>query len=1212
MDSLIQETNSLVISTELVHPISENGPDDAPISQRDAFDISTHTRSILISQSQDSLLDYDFVAFTDCIMDQAIRSLGTLEFLSNSIADTGLCEEVGAGRSFVVRRASVHHSSVNNFGSGAALKTLRASHFADPREKALSYRSLIQEIKILRHHKIKGHPSFLDCWNVWWGVDIEHPGLLHPTIRGEFAYLGTLSNFLQLGQFNITYQVIRQLILDVAYGLWALHRSSIAHGDLKPDNILVTLRPCGHGRTSGSSCFAIAKLSDFGFSIDTNSGPEYQYLVGYTPLFAAPEATTRLQRTEICATDIYSFGLTIWSAINKGRNILELLPSKSGNLEKDYEIFDDLKISGKLCDEIQRQIGSFDRPPKVISEICDMIQCTLQNNPNRRDLLPIILMLNVGVECPKAEVNLSELDPDIYQELPQKTIFPLGGALINGNSTFLSQVRTQLRDDLERLALRRQPSKTPRYIDAKSWRFSRIHANRESQAAFACANIRVGGFFGCERSLPEAFKWLLISANHGFVLAKAVASIVGQQWDIGALGDYDKEWLYEAASNGCLPALKNLKAHGDVRFDACYQESCTEFWVQSYEIPEDMVRLLMDNQKRKDDWAGLLYSTVVIGQFETTWLHGAVMAGNLELVRYLVEENEYSVSWPNSRLETPFLLACRSRHWNIATYLLFSGADPATVDINNRGALHWLALSLPEDREAILLAEICINSGAKIHQMADPEDLVDADTSCFIHRQTYGTPLHQAISAENIGIVKLLLTAGASPLVDISFSIEVHSSPLGLAVKLRMPEIVKLLLNSIQAFIGCDRAKIGLMYSTDRPTKAPLIGLAFEESNLPVLSHYYHAPYHDDLLIETLDLLLDYGFQMNGTGVSGAIQTVMISSREIRAMEYLCKRGFQVSLATSMRIHEPSEYPEKGDQVPGESPMLADDREIFDILDRYGNVVLAYSGPNNMGILSYCPNNATYFTRKLLESGANPNISFATNSAITGLFRVLMRHQFDVAEILIDYGADINFYPEDLSNLLSGSMLAIFLRYRGPSLYTYKILNYLLTHSKANVGFIINPLSNLTIWHTFAEAPIRGSEDPLYTAKIFQLLLRFFPGDAKINAEFYDLGITALHFAVRQAKPILVKLLLEAGANPDFKKVNEAVSRSDMEYMLEDGAMSTLDEIWGILAMQYYSPREIAKYEFFDNRDDARKYIVKDIECYERRKKDVRSIFGFD
>jgi serine/threonine protein kinase len=192
----------------------------------------------------------------------------------------------GRGRTFLVRRfpTGTEMDEFDLLRPSHALKCLRPSHLGNAREGSFRYRSLILELRILRHPPLARHPNLLRIFEASWELDLIDGTKVLPTISTKFATYGTLQNLL-LCMEDHDWPLKRRLLLDVVEGLSALHACSIVHGDLKMENILVMTTP------EDSECPIIAKLSDFGFSLDVSDQKGLRSLVGFTPLWAAPEST---------------------------------------------------------------------------------------------------------------------------------------------------------------------------------------------------------------------------------------------------------------------------------------------------------------------------------------------------------------------------------------------------------------------------------------------------------------------------------------------------------------------------------------------------------------------------------------------------------------------------------------------------------------------------------------------------------------------------------------------------------------------------------------------------------------------------------------------------------------------------------------------------------------------------------------------------------
>lgn len=180
------------------------------------------------------------------------------------------------------------------------------------------YDSVHRELRVLTHAGLKEHDNILPLLAYGWTNGIYGR---HPYLVVEWSDHGTLTEY--LGRIKASLYERRELALDVAAGLKALHESKIVHGDMKPGNILVfdtreVARP------------QMAKVSDFGSSIfELESDPISTY--GGTVMYRAPEQEGRapfnremkFTYKQFYQADVYSFGLTVWEILKNGHEYIE-------------------------------------------------------------------------------------------------------------------------------------------------------------------------------------------------------------------------------------------------------------------------------------------------------------------------------------------------------------------------------------------------------------------------------------------------------------------------------------------------------------------------------------------------------------------------------------------------------------------------------------------------------------------------------------------------------------------------------------------------------------------------------------------------------------------------------------------------------------------------------------------------------------------------
>ena len=291
----------------------------------------------------------------------------------------------GRGRTFLVRRfpTGPEMDEADMLRPSQAVKCLRSSSLSNASEASFRYRSLIQELRILRHPPLAKHPNFLRIFELSWEIDLIDSTKVLPVISTEFAIYGTLQNCLLCVE-ELDWPAKRRLLLDVVEGLSALHACSIVHGDLKMENILVMKA------TEGSECPVIAKLSDFGFSLDISEQRGLRSLVGFTPLWAAPESGQILSPEHLKLTDVYSLGFIVWSVAICGCNPFEELRELFGednSIEDQVGMFNFLKDSNQILEIAIAHIT--DHAGDIVGDVskcCTYLSNTLQLDPTQRSL----------------------------------------------------------------------------------------------------------------------------------------------------------------------------------------------------------------------------------------------------------------------------------------------------------------------------------------------------------------------------------------------------------------------------------------------------------------------------------------------------------------------------------------------------------------------------------------------------------------------------------------------------------------------------------------------------------------------------------------------------------------------------------------------------------------------------------------------------------
>ncbi|KAK6530416.1 hypothetical protein TWF694_003771 [Orbilia ellipsospora] len=296
---------------------------------------------------------------------------------------------------------------------GSALKRFKDNYQLIFRRDGtcLSPRALqkhIREIYLMTNPFLSQQPNIMDCKFLKWEYNAQYSDDLvpyTPALVLTRAEGGTITHYQQRASSFMPQMLLEDISFcyDICLAIEALHACGVAHGDIKPGNVLIryhfvpasiaernqnmTLDYDEYGpywrwkitTNDGSSMhyrpMPSAILNDFGDSILANETP-LQRPFG-TMAYWAPECD--LPESLPLFTDIFSLGLTIWEIMMRKF----YLHSNSWNQLSAVQL-DDLKRSGR-----------------VLTTACDWASCIaslptdriLDSQPFREDLSNLLLKI---------------------------------------------------------------------------------------------------------------------------------------------------------------------------------------------------------------------------------------------------------------------------------------------------------------------------------------------------------------------------------------------------------------------------------------------------------------------------------------------------------------------------------------------------------------------------------------------------------------------------------------------------------------------------------------------------------------------------------------------------------------------------------------------------------------------------------------------------
>jgi [calcium/calmodulin-dependent protein kinase] kinase len=238
-------------------------------------------------------------------------------------------------------KVALYRSSVD--GKHYAIKSFHKSHLRKlrvaPSETAMT--DVLREVLIM---KMLEHPNIVNLIEVIDDPESDDFYMVLEYVEGKWVCEGSGR------QCAIGEETARKYMRDIVSGLTYLHAHNIVHGDIKPDNLLIT-----HDGT--------VKIGDFSVSQAFETGNDELRRSPGTPVFTAPECCLGLTYHGK-ASDTWAVGVTLYCMI------LGEYPFLGDTLQDTYdrivnnpiEIPDDINpqlknlIEGLLCKDPEQRM----------------------------------------------------------------------------------------------------------------------------------------------------------------------------------------------------------------------------------------------------------------------------------------------------------------------------------------------------------------------------------------------------------------------------------------------------------------------------------------------------------------------------------------------------------------------------------------------------------------------------------------------------------------------------------------------------------------------------------------------------------------------------------------------------------------------------------------------------------------------------------------
>ena len=279
---------------------------------------------------------------SNCFSDEQLTEATQLKtVIGDQIAAYQIVDLLGRGG-----MGTVHRARRLADGKMVALKVMIAKVVVDDHARDM----FLREIEITKE---LNHPNIVQ--------------LLDHGAKGSFFFFvmdlcpkGSLQNLLEERRRALSPEEVIPLILDALDGIAFAHKGGIVHRDIKPENILLTL--AGERTRALIADFGLAK----NFELAGLSGFTATGMAGGTPRFMPREQLLHYRYVNP-VSDLWSIGATLYYVL-------------TGKLPREFPAHRDpieVVLRGGF-------IPLRDRDPKLPKDLCEVIDRTLSDEPDRR------------------------------------------------------------------------------------------------------------------------------------------------------------------------------------------------------------------------------------------------------------------------------------------------------------------------------------------------------------------------------------------------------------------------------------------------------------------------------------------------------------------------------------------------------------------------------------------------------------------------------------------------------------------------------------------------------------------------------------------------------------------------------------------------------------------------------------------------------------
>ncbi|ERF77249.1 hypothetical protein EPUS_05818 [Endocarpon pusillum Z07020] len=525
-------------------------------------------------------------------------------------------------------------------------------------------------------------------------------------------------------------------------------------------------------------------------------------------------------------------------------------------------------------------------------------------------------------------------------------------------------------------------------------------------------------------------------------------------------------------------------------------------------------------------------ATTTVDRPLMTWraqlLHFAASNDMPELLEQMLQAEPAIINAKNHYGQTPLIAACQSANLGIALYLLNNGSDVNARDEHGFTASHWLISFSHGEKQTIATSLGAENVDPNVYGLW-PEALKEGPPNLHGGPAINGAPLHWAIACSDLAAVELLIGMGASA----SQLTQYRPTPLEYACRLSEASILLRLLEDAATKLAVAEY-LPLQGSSGMIQINALFWVLCGTSQLARLIR--HGRDFDKKTEQTIRCLIEAGCSCEGVLLA---QSSKMSAPFATAFHHCNAEIMRAGLAHGFAPYIDTTFGKAASGGPAMSLALAHrDRKMFQYLLTAG-ASLTWRNLNKQPPLSMAAKETDdeWFAERLLEKGVELD---DTEGPITAFWTAVYCGNLNMARFLWEKGA-----KRDSRNKLNGTtVLGQLVGFRTQN--ASERIRFILDLPDRDEGDGFEVLQSTDYNHDrisalhLACSPYASTapftEDPETEEGcrlVLSLLLRKFGAPEYVNSTLGPHHDVPLGLAVEIGNHHAVRLLLEAGADPN-------------------------------------------------------------------------------